>query len=430
MNVFVSSTCYDLKDARSVLKSFFEDVWKFNCYISESLDFPVDTKQHKHDAALNNVDECDIFILIIGGRFGSSYYKDNNKSITNIEFERAINLDKDIYIFIRDEVYSEYFIFKKNPDIYPTQVDDKRVFQFIDEIDNKYSKWIFKFNNVNDILITLKAQIPALFKRIHTESKTFKKSSDNIDIRYDDDTIRKKREIIINSFRNASSDNSFMLLTAIPAYTDSENIEITETKMLEILRSKYYLPSQSRQHPFIPLKYTSIIEHFDDGIYAKHIDGSNRNVVQSLAVYRNGILCYYINPYYCFNAIIYDSQYEVKEINPYFIVEFIVSLFCLFTEIIKCADIKYNYAYGLSFIRMSDYSLKLHDELISLTKRNKFLLRELKNTDIIVKKFLDPDKPINNAKLILDRLWQACKMERAPFFTMEGEFELGKYNES
>lgn len=86
--VFVSSTCYDLKQVREDLKDFFENNYGFQAMLSEFDSFPIDPCIGTFENCLSNVDQsADIFILIVGNRYG--YVTDRGKSITNLEYLHA-----------------------------------------------------------------------------------------------------------------------------------------------------------------------------------------------------------------------------------------------------------------------------------------------------------------------------------------------------
>jgi len=81
-SIFVSSTCYDLKQIRSDLFDYFESCG-YAPTLSEFSSFPVNPDSDTIDSCLDAVkNHSDIFILIIGGRYG--YETPRGKSITNL----------------------------------------------------------------------------------------------------------------------------------------------------------------------------------------------------------------------------------------------------------------------------------------------------------------------------------------------------------
>ncbi|WP_080433087.1 DUF4062 domain-containing protein [Burkholderia ubonensis] len=74
--VSISSTCYDLKYIRENLKYFIRNI---GCepVLSEDGSVFFDLAKHTHDSCLTEVQNCQIFFLTIGGRFGGEF---NGKS--------------------------------------------------------------------------------------------------------------------------------------------------------------------------------------------------------------------------------------------------------------------------------------------------------------------------------------------------------------
>ncbi len=88
--VFVSSTCFDLYEVRDSLKAFIQS-YGFEPILSERGDVYYNPDLHTHDSCLIEVLNCQLFILIIGGRFGGESKIDPEKSIVNMEFDTAKN---------------------------------------------------------------------------------------------------------------------------------------------------------------------------------------------------------------------------------------------------------------------------------------------------------------------------------------------------
>ena len=144
--VFISSTFYDLKHVRSSLETFmvtlgYDPVLSEKGSIAYSPDVPLDESCYREAKA------CDIFVLIMGGRYGSEVsqsagpeakgFYERYESITRKEYESALERGIPIYILLDKSVYSEYETFKRNRDnqtIKYAHVDSVSVFGFIDYI--------------------------------------------------------------------------------------------------------------------------------------------------------------------------------------------------------------------------------------------------------------------------------------------------------
>ncbi|MGG3797717.1 DUF4062 domain-containing protein [Metabacillus fastidiosus] len=149
--VFVSSTCFDLSEIRDSLDSFIKS-YNFIPVMSDKGDVFYNPDLHTHDACLKEVESCQLFILIIGGRFGGEYYKDKDKngdspskSITNLEYLTAKACNIPIFAFVKRNVMENHLFHKDNQrhnpqsdSIYYSAIDKqeyaKNIFEFIDEV--------------------------------------------------------------------------------------------------------------------------------------------------------------------------------------------------------------------------------------------------------------------------------------------------------
>lgn len=161
--VFVSSTCYDLKPIREELKEFFEENYGFQTMLSEFDSFPVDPCKGTFENCIDNVDKlADIFILIIGSRYG--YVTQNGKSITNLEYLHAKEKGIPIYVFVDKQLYSNMMVWKTNRDAdYSNVVDNVKLFEFVLGIYEESKQWVYTYNYVREIKITLKQQLSLIF---------------------------------------------------------------------------------------------------------------------------------------------------------------------------------------------------------------------------------------------------------------------------
>lgn len=157
--IIISSTCYDLSDARSALTAFLVERG-FDVENSQLPNFGVDPKLHSHTACIEAVKQCDYLILIIGGRYGGTYIG-STKSITNEEYRKAVKMGIPTLIFVDERVENSIRLFKKNPTAdFSSIVDNTKIFDFVENIRaGATNNWIFTYKNVSEIIETLKAQI-------------------------------------------------------------------------------------------------------------------------------------------------------------------------------------------------------------------------------------------------------------------------------
>jgi len=127
----------------------------------------------------------DIFVLIIGGRYGS-VDEDTGKSITNIEYDTAFEAGMPIYIFVDSEVLSKestYYklreVIEKNGDAESkiktalgNKIEDLRVFDFISRIKNaSRDQWLHSFDSQKEIIDCLKNSWSLLFKKLLSDNE-------------------------------------------------------------------------------------------------------------------------------------------------------------------------------------------------------------------------------------------------------------------
>src|SRR5258708_17982034 len=113
LSIFVSSTCYDLKQLRADLYSYVEHAG-FEPLLSEYLSFPVDPDETTIENCRKAVeDRADVFVLVIGGRFGS--VSEHGKSITNLEYVTARAKGIPVYVFVMRSILDILSVWKANP---------------------------------------------------------------------------------------------------------------------------------------------------------------------------------------------------------------------------------------------------------------------------------------------------------------------------
>lgn len=164
--VFVSSTCYDLRYIRENLKFFIKTIG-YEPLLSEEGDVFYNPSIHTHQSCISEVSSCQIFVLIIGGRFGGTFNGSNN-SITNMEYKEAIKLKIPIFTLVENSVYAEHNVYTANKkkkgkvepeDIEYPSVDNVKIFDFIDEVRrNSHNNAIYSFGDFSDIENYLKKQ--------------------------------------------------------------------------------------------------------------------------------------------------------------------------------------------------------------------------------------------------------------------------------
>ena len=160
--IFVSSTCYDLAQVRANIRQFVEELG-FEPVLSEYNNFPIDPSIQTVDNCLKAVEKhADIYVLVIGGRYGSQ--NDDGKSITNLEYIRARAKGIPIYVFVNESILKAFATWKTHPERdFSSIVDSPKVFEFVETMRDVDGLWINPFEHAKDITNTLKKQFAYLF---------------------------------------------------------------------------------------------------------------------------------------------------------------------------------------------------------------------------------------------------------------------------
>lgn len=165
--VFVSSTYYDLKNIRVSLGAFITQMG-YDAILNEGGNIPYGKSNPLDIYCYDEIQNSDIVISVIGGRYGSTS-SDGTSSISQKELRTALELGKQVYIFIERDVLSEFRTFKKNrdADIRWVHVDNPTIYYFIDDLFNlPVNNAIFGFENSQSIIDILREQWAGLFQRL------------------------------------------------------------------------------------------------------------------------------------------------------------------------------------------------------------------------------------------------------------------------
>ncbi len=163
--VFISSTCYDLKYIRENLKYFISTLG-YDPVLSEEGAVYYDPALDTQDSCLREIPTCQMFVLVIGGRFGG-VYKDTEDSITNNEYREAVKSKIPVFALVDRAILSDNSVYQKNkanPDVdenkilYPS-VDSTKIFGFIEEVrTNSVNNALNPFSDFSDIEAYLRQQ--------------------------------------------------------------------------------------------------------------------------------------------------------------------------------------------------------------------------------------------------------------------------------
>ena len=176
--VFVSSTHYDLKHLRGGLDRFIRSLG-YDPVLSENGSIPYLPDAAPADSCYQEAAIADIFVLIIGGRYGSpasgrafkgTTFHRRYESITKKEYESAAASGIPTYILIDRDVYADYETYQKTPKrrtYQPAHVDSVNIFHFIDSIfGQRGNNPVLTFGTLNEIEEWLRKQWAGLFQKL------------------------------------------------------------------------------------------------------------------------------------------------------------------------------------------------------------------------------------------------------------------------
>lgn len=215
LRVFVSSTCYDLSAIRSQIRSFIFSLG-YEPIMSDYNDVLYDPRIHTHTSCIEEVNTCDLILLIVGSRFGGraipeaiskidfetifeksksieKFKTKENISVTQLEILKAVEMDIPVFTFIDSRLYNDHELYEKNKGKSFKIGKEEQVKDLIKLIDfpsidkPETAEFIFEFinflrhrtkgNSINtftkfeDIESTLKKQWSGLFQRLLNESR-------------------------------------------------------------------------------------------------------------------------------------------------------------------------------------------------------------------------------------------------------------------
>lgn len=162
--VFISSTVYDLKTERQLVRSLLEDYsahsedYKLELLVSDDPDFPISptdrTEKHSYDICIDNVSRADYFILLLKQRYGDAIIPDNgnNLSITHKEFREARKRRIPRFILLDQRTWDAKQLYNQGKHQDFIKEKHQKIFEFIDEIrKSPKGNWIDIYQNQDGI---------------------------------------------------------------------------------------------------------------------------------------------------------------------------------------------------------------------------------------------------------------------------------------
>lgn len=262
--IFVSSTYHDLKYIRKDLKLFIEQMgYEAILFEEGSITFRLNTPLD--ESCYKDIENCQMQILIIGGRYGSPASENKNteehesdknpmyeyyNSITKKEYEKAREKKLPIFIFVEKGVYAEYGTYRENKDnetIKYAHVDNINIFKLLDEIISwRPGVFVKDFETLDDITNWLKQQWAGLFcDYLVKKSAGFEMeniSSQVSELKSIVSTLKEYTEAMMTT----KPENYSEIIAREQKKLEDEKIErFRKEKLIEVLKDKYNLTRSS-----------------------------------------------------------------------------------------------------------------------------------------------------------------------------------------
>ncbi|MBW9331897.1 DUF4062 domain-containing protein [Herbaspirillum sp. RU 5E] len=297
--VFISSTCYDLADERDGLAEFCES-FGFDVTLSERGDIFFHPDLHTHVSCVRETSNCQLFILIIGGRFGGKYVADKAKSITNAEYAAAVEAGIPTFTFVKQDVLSDHNVWQRNKGLaaiqYPSiekQEFARDIFEFIDQVRQApVNNGFFGFRLGREIYDLLRKQWAGMmldFLQNRTLSKQL--SLTNVALSNLAVVSTKIEELVKHIYRNVDESG------APKAIADIERISVAEEFLIQIsafLSDNKFINADEYKNDSLPEKWWEFLEEcswvdkqselLDDGQIVVTVKGSLPSLVSPYQV--------------------------------------------------------------------------------------------------------------------------------------------------
>ena len=262
--VFVSSTFYDLKQVREDLDRFISGLG-YEAVLHEAGDIAYGKDSPPEAYAFREIELCDILVCVIGGRYGTESQEQPGSSITQQELHTALENQVQVFIFIEQDVHSEYSTYllnKETADVKYRFVDDHRIYEFIESIDKlPRNNPITPFRTAPDIVEYLRGQWAGLFQRSLQDQKRLEEVRVLAEMKSVAGTLERLVKFLTEERDDKDDAVQQILLTNHPAFYRFQ--ELTKTTFRVFFTDEEELNQWLRARKWIPVRE----EVYDDGSY-------------------------------------------------------------------------------------------------------------------------------------------------------------------
>jgi hypothetical protein len=167
LHVFVSSTCYDLRDLRAAVRAWLSSLG-MKPMLSDEAGFPNQDGMPPYATCLRVLEKCPLVIGIIDRRHGrcfdewGPYPQHIGKAPTHAELAHALDLGKRVLIYVHESVWNFYEVWRKNRDAFKTSAPEgleEQTLTMFHELKNRNpAPWLSKFSDAADLIVSLQGE--------------------------------------------------------------------------------------------------------------------------------------------------------------------------------------------------------------------------------------------------------------------------------
>lgn len=212
--VFISSAHYGLEDLRGELFDHLKSLGT-SPFLSSEAGFPDYPGMPPYVQCLRVIERCLLVVGVIDRRYGQTFndwfpYKNEDfsgHSPTHAELKHAINQNKRVLVYVRDDILPFYELYRKNKEAfsslvlpYGLQVETLGLFEELKTA--KLAPWIEPFRDVRDIKLSIARRLhddlhKALLQREMLAMSGFEFLIENI-LRLEPDLKEKVRRVVMD----------------------------------------------------------------------------------------------------------------------------------------------------------------------------------------------------------------------------------------
>jgi hypothetical protein len=165
--VFVSSTCYELRDLRAAIRTWLTGLG-LTPMMSDEGGFPHVDGMPPYATCLRVVEECPLVVGVIDRHYGhpfddwGPYPQHKGCAPTHAELRHALDLGKRVLIYVHDDTWNFYEVWRKNPDVFKTSAPqglEEATLRMFKELKARTpAPWIEHFSDASTVVRSLQGE--------------------------------------------------------------------------------------------------------------------------------------------------------------------------------------------------------------------------------------------------------------------------------